>query len=234
MHVNDFNGNLILERTDFAMGGSLMPVSLKHVYNSNNRKENLGYGLGFRLNYHQTLKKVTIAGTDYYQHVDGDGTVHYFYYDSSKKTWKDEFGLEFTLTVNSGTAEPYVIRDKEDNLLVFDSNGYLIKVRDKNSNTLAITYSNSRIAKITDGAGRATSFTYLKDANGTATDLSQITMPSGQAIAFAYTSQMLTSVTDMDGTVIKYTFASNGNLSTVVNADGYQLKYGYYGTAPYG
>ena len=78
-----------------------------------------------------------------------------------------------------------MIRDKEDNLLVFDSNGYLIKVRDKNSNTLAITYSNSRIAKITDGAGRATSFTYLKDANGTATDLSQITMPSGQAIAFA-------------------------------------------------
>ena len=233
VHVNDFNGNLILERTDFAMGGSLMPVSLKHVYNSNNRKENLGYGLGFRLNYHQTLKKVTIAGTDYYQHVDGDGTVHYFYYDSSKKTWKDEFGLEFTLTVNSGTAEPYVIRDKEDNLLVFDSNGYLIKVRDKNSNTLAITYSNSRIAKITDGAGRVTSFTYLKDANGTATDLSQITMPSGQTIAFAYTSHMLTSVTDMDGTVTKYTFASNGNLSSVVNADGYQLKYGYYGTAPY-
>lgn len=106
-------------------------------------------------------------------------------------------------------------------------------MRDKNSNTLAITYSNSRIAKITDGAGRVTSFTYLKDANGTATDLSQITMPSGQTIAFAYTSHMLTSVTDMDGTVTKYTFASNGNLSSVVNADGYQLKYGYYGTAPY-
>lgn len=57
-------------------------MSLAHVYNSNNRKENLGYGYGFALSYHQTLKKVKIAGTDYYQHTDGDGTVHYFYYDS--------------------------------------------------------------------------------------------------------------------------------------------------------
>ena len=63
----------------------LMPVSLSHVYNSNNRTVNLGYGYGFALSYHQTLKKLKIAGTDYYQHVDGDGTVHYFYYDTEKR-----------------------------------------------------------------------------------------------------------------------------------------------------
>ena len=40
---------------------------------------NLGYGKGWRLSFHQTIKKVNIGGTDYYQHTEGDGTVHYFY-----------------------------------------------------------------------------------------------------------------------------------------------------------
>ena len=55
-----------------------------------------GYGYGFALSYHQTLKKVKIAGTDYYQHTDGDGTVHYFYYDSKKFKWLEEGCLLYT------------------------------------------------------------------------------------------------------------------------------------------
>ena len=154
-YVNDYNGNLILSHETLAMGGSLMPVSLSHVYNTNNRTENLGYGCGFRLNYHQTIEKVSITGTDYYKHVDGDGTIHYFYYDSEKKEWKDESGLDLILTVDTAGEEPYVIKDKEENALVFNKSGYLIKVRDKNENTLAINYANNRITKLTDGAGTA-------------------------------------------------------------------------------
>lgn len=237
VHVNDYNGNLILVRPTLVLGGSRMPVSLNHVFNSNDRDVNIGYGSGFRLNYHQTIKKVTISGTDYYRHTDGDGTVHYFYYDSKKKAWKDESGLEFTLTVNSGAAEAFVIRDKEDNELVFSSSGYLVKVRDKNDNTLAITYGSGRITKITDGAGRVTTLTYLKDSAGKATNLSQVKTPSGQTITFAYTANGtmtdLTSVTDIDGAKVTYTFDSKGNLASAANVDGYQVKYAYYSTAPY-
>lgn len=233
VHVNDYNGNLILVRPDLEMGGSRMPVSLKHVYNSNDREKNLGYGSGFCLNYHQTVKKVKISDKDFYQHTDGDGTVHYFYYDDSKKIWKDELGQELTLTVNAGTSEPYVIKDKEDNQLVFNSSGYLVKIRDKNSNVLTIAYSNNRISKITDGAGRITTLSYLKDSNGNVTDLSQIKTPSGQTITFEYTGHRLTAISDIDGEAVTYTFADNGNLSSLVNVDGYQLKYSYYNTAPY-
>lgn len=57
VHVNDYNGNLILIHDTMATGGSRVPMSLAHVYNSNNRQVNLGYGYGFALSYHQTLKK---------------------------------------------------------------------------------------------------------------------------------------------------------------------------------
>ena len=71
-----------------------MPMGLTQVYNSNDKDIDIGYGYGVRLNYHQTIRKVTIAGTEYYKHTDGDGTVHYFVYDSTKKKWKEETGLD--------------------------------------------------------------------------------------------------------------------------------------------
>ena len=233
VHVNDFNGNLILLHSDTEMKGSRLPAAVSHVYNSNNRGVNLGYGKGFCLNYHQTLKKVKIADTDYYQHTDGDGTIHYFYYNSEKKQWKDEAGLEFVLTVDTSSSEPYVIRDKEDNQMVFNSSGLMTKIRDRNGNTLAITYSSDRISKITDGAGRVTVLTYLKDSSGNPTELEKIQMPSGQALTFAYTDHNLTEITDIDGEKVSYTFTNDGNLNSVTNVDGYQVKYTYYGTVPY-
>ena len=62
VHVNDYNGNLILVHDTLSTGGSRVPMSLTHVYNSNNRKTNLGYGNGFSLSYYQTLRKVSIGG----------------------------------------------------------------------------------------------------------------------------------------------------------------------------
>ena len=57
VHVNDYNGNLILIRDDMSTGGSRMPMSISHIYNTNDRADKVGYGYGFRLNYDQTLKK---------------------------------------------------------------------------------------------------------------------------------------------------------------------------------
>lgn len=231
--VNDYNGNLILTHETLTMSGSRMPVSLSHVYNTNNRTENIGYGNGFRLSYHQTLKKVTIAGTEYYKHVDGDGTVHYFYYDSTKKEWLEESGLDLKLTVNTGAAEPYIIKDKEENCLVFNANGYLIKVRDNNSNTLTIGYANNRITKLTDGVGRVTTLLYSKDSAGKAADLIEMTPPSGKKKLFTYASGNLVSIKDMDGETITYAYNSNHMLTEAANIDGYKVKYTYYTTKPY-
>ena len=127
VHVNDYNGNLIMIHDTMNTEGSLEPMALSHVYNSNNCATDLGYGYGFALNYHQTLVKTKIGGTDYYKHTDGDGTIHYFYYDSTEKKWKDESGLEQTLTIHTDGTEQLVIHDKEDNQLRF-RNGWLVKV----------------------------------------------------------------------------------------------------------
>lgn len=232
VHVNDYNGNLIMIHDTMNTEGSLEPMALSHVYNSNNCAVNLGYGYGFALNYHQTLVKTKIGGTDYYKHTDGDGTIHYFYYDSTEKKWKDESGLEQTLTIHTDGTEQLVIHDKEDNQLRF-RNGWLVKVQDKNGNCLSISWAEQRIISITDGSGRKTTLDYLLDNNGKRTTLTQITGPSGNKKTFTYGSGNLTGITDIDGEKVKYVYNGNHMLTEVHNIDGYSVKYGYYGTKPY-
>lgn len=232
VHVNDYNGNLIMIHDTMNTEGSLEPMALSHVYNSNNCAVNLGYGYGFALNYHQTLVKTKIGGTDYYKHTDGDGTIHYFYYDSTEKKWKDESGLEQTLTIHTDGTEQLVIHDKEDNQLRF-RNGWLVKVQDKNGNCLSISWAEQRIISITDGAGRKTTLDYLLDNNGKRTTLTQITGPSGNKKTFTYGGGNLTGITDIDGEKVKYVYNGNHMLTEVHNIDGYSVKYGYYGTKPY-
>lgn len=232
VHVNDYNGNLILIHDTMATGGSRVPMSLAHVYNSNNRQVNLGYGYGFALSYHQTLKKVKIAGTDYYQHTDGDGTVHYFYYDSKKFKWLEEGGLESYVTIHADASEQLVIHDKENNQLMF-RNGYLVKVKDKNGNTLVVVWNDGRVISVTDGAGRKTVLTYLKNSQGKLTYLHEIMSPSGKKKLFGYNNGDLVKIIDIDNETVNYTYDKNHMLTSLTDVDGYRVNYEYYTSSPY-
>lgn len=227
VHVNDYNGNLVLVRPTVSTGGNRMPLSLSLVYNTNDAGTDLGYGYGFRLNYHQTMGKVKIGDTEYYRHTDGDGTIHYFYYDTEKKEWKDESGLELTLTVKEGDEEPYTVKDKEKNLLVFGADGCLCRAEDPNGNVLSIQYQDGRITGVTDGAGRTAALLYEKDGSGKPGLLSAIQDPAGRKTVLTYTNGCLTSVKDPDGMVSAYTYTAERLLSSVKAPDGYRVEYGY-------
>lgn len=142
-YVNDYNGNLVFSRSIWNTSGSRMPISLNLVYNSNDRETNLGYGYGWRLNLLQTLEKQNIRNQEYYQYTDEDGTRHYFYYDSQTQTWKDESGIDLTLTILAN-GQGYQIKDKQDNLLIFDTSGKMIKIQDQNGNTLIAGYDGRK------------------------------------------------------------------------------------------
>lgn len=77
-YVNDYNGSQILVHPTYALSGSRAPISLSHVFNSSEQGADIGYGKGFRLNYHQTMMAKKIGSTDYYCQTDGDGTRRYF------------------------------------------------------------------------------------------------------------------------------------------------------------
>ncbi|MDO5809310.1 MAG: RHS repeat-associated core domain-containing protein [Lachnospiraceae bacterium] len=198
--------------------------------------EDVGYGYGFRLNYHQTIAKKTIGTTDYYEYTDADGTRCYFYYDSEKKEWKDELGKDLTLKVNGSTSkEPYVIEGKDHSRMVFGKAGHLIRITDQNANQITVTFGKGdrKITAVTDGAGRVAKLAYFTDADGKQTRVKTLTAPDGRVWGFAYTDGKLTAVTDPDGKKSTYAYDSKKLLTSVKNFDGYELRYTYDTRNPY-
>ncbi len=153
-------------------------------------------------------------------YTDEDRTKHYFYYDTTTKTYKDENGLNITLTVNSDNT--YTIKDKGDNQLIFTASGYLWKIVDSNGNTLTLSYKGTVLSQITDGAGRIIKLNTAPDGS-----LLEITDPAGRKTSFAYNGTNLKTITYPDGKQTIYNYDSNNNLISAVNFDGYKVTYTY-------
>ena len=230
-YVNNYTGNLVWVREDMGFGGNLMPVSISHIYNLNDAVTYgnvFGLGVGWRTNYHQRVFQWQ-ADTSCYIWEDSDGTDHYFTYKSAG-VYKDEDGLELTLTT-TGTGNPkYCISDKMGNCSYFDTYGRLTKQSNNQATKshITITYEGTsyRISRITDGAGRKYDFSYTNNL------LSQIVYTgSGEnlihTVSYSCENNNLTAITDADNKTCRYYYSNNGVLESVENIDDYKLFYDY-------
>ena len=229
-YVNNYSGNLTWIHSDIGFGGNRMPVSISHIYNAHDRAANsFGLGNGWRTNFNQTAI-VWDQNSSYYVWTDGDGTKHYFLYESAG-TYKDEDGLELTLTVSGNTKK---ITDKYGNASYFDAAGRLVKLENnqQTKSSINITYlSGNLISKITDGVGRAYNFVYT---NGLLTRISYVGTGTTELayVSFAHTGTLLTSITDQDGEGSSFAYDSGNFLVSAQDIDGYELRYTYSSGSP--
>ncbi|MBO5211837.1 MAG: DNRLRE domain-containing protein [Clostridia bacterium] len=220
-YVNNYSGNLVVTQPDYGIDGNRMPVSISHVYNTSNDVVDT-YGGRWRLNYQMSIQAPSNLPHPYF--VDADGTKHYFYQESSSSPVIDEDGLGYTLTTNSSsTTERYVITDKGKNKMYFNSAGKLTKIADAVGNAAIISYNSSgNISTITDGAGRIYQLAYTSGI------LSSITAPDGKVVKYTYNSaKQLTSIIypDENENSAKTTFAysDTGLISRINRPDGQRL-----------
>ena len=226
-YVNNYSGNLSWIHNDIGFAGNRMPVSINHVYNTNDIGENpFGLGYGWRTNFNQTAG-VWPEDNSYYFWEDGDGTTHYFLWSEADGVYKDEDGLDLDLSVAGGEI---TITDKNGNKSFFDGYGRLYKIENnqqtKSSITITYDYTSKRISRITDGVGRKYNFDYVDDllnkisyTGKGETDISYVT--------FGYSGANLTSITDKDGGSSIFTYGANNLLLEAKDVEGYELRYSY-------
>ena len=208
IHTNDYNGNVTLLHPDASTPGQNLSVSVNHVYNTNDKEVNIGYGNGFRLNLSQTIEKVTIGEQEYAKYTDEDGTKHYF--DKSGNSYIDSENLKLTLKLEN---DIFTLIDNSNNKFIFtkkaSSSGeiwHLSKSIDANNNTINITLINdstvgAKIEKVTDSAG--------------------------DSINFTYTNNKLATITDKASRSTNYEYDNNGNLVKITYSDGKYSEYTY-------
>jgi YD repeat-containing protein len=95
---------------------------------------------------------------------------------------------------------------------LFDANGRLTGIQDRNHEGVTIAYdAQGRRSSVTDSAGRQVTFTY----DPTSGLLTRVTLPDGRYVGYGYTGGLLTSVTDLAGNSYNYTYDSGQRLQWV-------------------
>lgn len=229
-NINDYNGNLVFTLPLISDSGNRMPVSLSLVYNSKQKNNKdiggtpLGFGNGWRLNLSQRIVKATVSGQEYYKYIDGDGTEHYFTYDSASGKYKDLSGLDLTmqLSYDNGYDKGYLIEDKKNNKYIFTASGYLYKIEDSNKNSMSLQYEGATLKYIIDGTGRKTKLDVL--SNGY---LVGIIDSNGRRISLGYKGIQLNRIIYADNKESIINYDSNDRLIEAQNYDGYKMRYEY-------
>lgn len=233
VYTNDYNGNLVLTHQDSYTSGNLLPVTVNHVYNTNNKDADIGFGKGFRTNLSQMINLVTINNVQYARYIDEDATEHYFKREGTSNVYKDEDGLSLTLTLEN---DSFTMKDKENTTLIFEKRNnifgekwHLKELRDSFGNRITLQFNSDtaldfRIEKVTDGAGDEITFLYDET-----TRLSKITDSAGRIITFNYNANFnVSQIAYHDGKTSTYGYNSLNLLTSVTNIDNSHIDYEYY------
>lgn len=217
--TNVANGNMVRIEHDLSVPGrGGLPLAFERAYNSRNPQDGpLGFGWTHSFNQFLTFKddnannSADSADTDNLTSTvgwtDATGGEKLFQVTGAASgvaigsTFTRVPGTFATMTRNSdGT---YTVKEKDGTTYVYESiagtvgqKARLTTIRDRNNNTLALSYTSScgnNLCSVTDGLGRALTFTY--DANN-----------------------HITIVTDWSGRQFKYGYGTAGGSSLSANS----------------
>lgn len=205
LRANTYTGNVYLGRFDFALPNRNLPLVIGWSYNSVLFGQNDGYGNGWSFNYNT-----------YYHQIN----------DSVKIFWAD--GREDLYLKTPGG-------DYKGQTGIFDNLTEYQNGKFRVVTTGGTTYnfddnSHKKITSIQSANGSQLSFTYQTGR------LASITSTSGKTVALAYNEKnLLSSITDQSSTPARswtYLYDAAGNLTTVKNPLGQEVKYKYFVNGP--
>ena len=200
--TNPATGNFSRSYTDLTMEAPGYDINFTRTYNSRSSKAS-GFGKGWSFSYEGSVrdaqnnpnaKEVSLP----------DGSVQSFKKNSDGSfTASDSHNV---LVKNpDGT---YTLTSKQQDVFSFDANGYLVKMQDKNGNSVNIAVdSQGKATGVTDQAGRHFTVSY---ENNLIKNIKDDT--NNRTISYEYTGSHLTCATDAMGNNIRYAYDTEGRI----------------------
>jgi RHS repeat-associated protein len=205
--VNTATGNFFHSETDLSIASrGISLVFSRHYNGKDNRITPLG--LGWTHSYYTILTEDTNLVSVRWS----DGRTDYWNPDGLDGYEPNTVGLYDALTKDENN---WIVTRKNLNKYVFDSNGLLTSMSDKNGNAITLSYNHptdaNLVTDITDSVDRTLSLGYT---GGLLTSITDFALPP-RSVQYSYISGRLTQVTDVLGKTIDYTYDANGYLATI-------------------
>ncbi len=227
--VNMVNLDLIITDTDFRYKHYGIEVKFKRTYDADSPHKSI-FGLGWSWYYGSRL--VFPPNSSRIDLYTPTGRIVSFYYDSFTGEYVSGEADIYDRLVKEGNR--YILYRKFDSLKwIYDEEGKLVEVRDKNGNAIFIEYSDNsepfKPSRIIDSSGREVTFEY--DSLGYVT---KINFFNGTSASFSYEVRdingekvvLLKRSVDVYGTVIEYEYDERGYLVGMTTPSG-KYTFGY-------
>jgi RHS repeat-associated protein len=173
--INVTNGNMYLQQTDYRLPGHGEGLDLTRTYNSQSTRTGI-FGYGWTTSYEESLQ---LLGNSFMKLNLADGRAVFLAKRTTGEFTAQE-PLDFRGQIANNTDGSYTLTFKDGRVHQFNSSGKLLSLTDRNNNTITLSYdSNGRLTTVTDASGRTLTLTYA--------------------------SNIVSSVSDSQGTIATYT-----------------------------
>ena len=195
--VNPGSGNFSFTVNDMSIPAPGFTVNISRTYNSKDDKP-APLGRGWTFGFEGSAK-----GSDLVTAILPTGAVERFRRNPDGTTYTSEDSR--SVFVRNAADNTYILTTKDQYTYGFDSNGWLVWMKDRNGNTVSITVdAGGKVTKVTDTVGREYAVNYRADK------------PS-----------LIDRVTDIENRTIKYEYDANDRLSVVTDPMGGKMYYEY-------
>ena len=151
-----------------------------------------------------------------------DQNYPHILYETEADTWQNQ--KDRAILECRKTSDGYTVTFTDGNEKLYDSNGFIIQITDRNQNTINITRSaDEKIQSAQTGSGEKLIFTYE------GAYISKITnaRASEQTSLYSYKDGRLVTFTDTDGDPIRMEYDSKGRLTKIIKCDDSQVQFIY-------
>lgn len=252
-YVNDYTGNLVIERTDFTSNGSAGDITF-YMGEGVNTPENNCYGDNVSLNYYKTLQVDNFNDESEYVLTHGDGSTEfitdgneYSIDDSETGTIKLSYskGVDNIIETYSSDVFTYNAESSSENIIYALTETQTMKNGAENNSeasVVTVIYNDNKIYMIDDEIGY-TEFGYADGVlNSIATypeyDDDSVVTEDCEGIAELYTVYSVNSDGTYDITfnendngyptyTVTYTLSDSGNITKITDQTGFSYEYTY-------
>jgi len=203
--INFCTGNYYTKETDVQLPGHGLNLAFTRFYNSQDHTGSI-LGLGWKGSYSEKLDKQ--GQTIVLKEPDGR-EVHFN--AQGHETFVCETGQVRTIEV---FADGYRLIEPDGRTLIFDPQGRLMRITDRNGSSQILTYDQGLLSRVDDSFGRTLAFEYGPEGR-----LQTLATPTG-SYTYAYDQGNLVSVTSPGGFSRQYAYQDPEdphNLTGVIN-----------------
>lgn len=221
--VNLITGNTYIIQNDLHIPGLGGGLNLVRTWNSILSYNDVPYepsmfGPNWRLNFDE---RIFIAGDHYVKYLRGDGSIWSFGY-IAWDMWGVAAPANVVATLGPGPPYGWILTFQDGEKRVFDNDGKLISIEDRNGHGVNLTYDQlGRLTTVTDSASRHLYFAY----GGAGYLVTSVTTDFGPSLSYSYDGQgRLSQVTEPDQSTLSFQYDSNSFISAVLDSEGKVLE----------